>query len=83
MHDGRADGSYEDFITGFVTKDGQVWGLPVGVADANEAACLSRTTVPALAARFLRRQINEFIESGSFCGGAVEGIDHPLVSLEP
>ena len=31
MHDGRADGSYEDFLTGFVTKEGQVWGRPVGV----------------------------------------------------
>jgi glucose/arabinose dehydrogenase len=31
MHDGRADGSYEDFLTGFVTKDGGVWGRPVGV----------------------------------------------------
>ncbi len=32
MHNGHADGSYEDFLTGFVTKDGQVWGRPVGVA---------------------------------------------------
>ncbi len=31
MHAGKADGSYEDFLTGFVTKDGQVWGRPVGV----------------------------------------------------
>jgi glucose/arabinose dehydrogenase len=31
MHNGKADGSYEDFLTGFVTKDGQVWGRPVGV----------------------------------------------------
>jgi glucose/arabinose dehydrogenase len=31
MHDGHADGSYEDFLTGFVTPDGQVWGRPVGV----------------------------------------------------
>ena len=31
MHNGRADGSYEDFLTGFVTTDGQVWGRPVGV----------------------------------------------------
>jgi glucose/arabinose dehydrogenase len=31
MHDGHADGSYEDFLTGFVTQDGQVWGRPVGV----------------------------------------------------
>jgi len=32
MHKGVAEGSYEDFLTGFVTKDGQVWGRPVGVA---------------------------------------------------
>ena len=32
MHNGKADGSYEDFLTGFVTKDGQVWGRPVGLA---------------------------------------------------
>ena len=38
MHDGHADGSYEDFLTGFVTKDGQVWGRPVGVAIANDGS---------------------------------------------
>ena len=31
LHAGKADGSYEDFLTGFVTADGQVWGRPVGV----------------------------------------------------
>jgi glucose/arabinose dehydrogenase len=31
MHNGHAEGSYEDFLTGFVTKDGEVWGRPVGV----------------------------------------------------
>jgi glucose/arabinose dehydrogenase len=31
LHNGHAEGSYEDFLTGFVTKDGQVWGRPVGV----------------------------------------------------
>jgi glucose/arabinose dehydrogenase len=31
MHNGHADSSYEDFLTGFVTKDGLVWGRPVGV----------------------------------------------------
>jgi glucose/arabinose dehydrogenase len=31
LHNGKADGSYEDFLTGFVTPDGQVWGRPVGV----------------------------------------------------
>jgi glucose/arabinose dehydrogenase len=38
MHDGRADGSYEDFLTGFVTPDGQVWGRPVGVAIAKDGS---------------------------------------------
>ena len=31
MHNGKADGTYEDFLTGFLTPDGQVWGRPVGV----------------------------------------------------
>jgi glucose/arabinose dehydrogenase len=35
MHHGHADGSYEDFLTGFVTRDGQVWGRPVGVTAGN------------------------------------------------
>ena len=32
MKDGHATGEFEDFLTGFVTADGQVWGRPVGVA---------------------------------------------------
>lgn len=31
IENGKATGAYEDFITGFVTKNGQVWGRPVGV----------------------------------------------------
>jgi len=31
MKKGNATGEYEDFLTGFVTADGQVWGRPVGV----------------------------------------------------
>jgi glucose/arabinose dehydrogenase len=31
MKDGKATGEYDDFLTGFVTADGQVWGRPVGV----------------------------------------------------
>jgi glucose/arabinose dehydrogenase len=38
MHNGHADGSYEDFLTGFVTKDGQVWGRPVGVTVGKDGA---------------------------------------------
>lgn len=29
---GHATGEYEDFLTGFVTEKGEVWGRPVGVA---------------------------------------------------
>jgi glucose/arabinose dehydrogenase len=38
MHEGIATGEYEDFLTGFVTPDGQVWGRPVGVAMANDGS---------------------------------------------
>ncbi len=34
MKQGVATGEYEDFMTGFVTADGDVWGRPVGVAVA-------------------------------------------------
>jgi glucose/arabinose dehydrogenase len=32
MSNGKADGTYEDFLTGFVVNDDSVWGRPVGVA---------------------------------------------------
>jgi glucose/arabinose dehydrogenase len=38
MEKGKATGEYEDFLTGFVTKDGKVWGRPVGVATGHEGA---------------------------------------------
>jgi glucose/arabinose dehydrogenase len=38
MKDGKALGEYEDFLTGFVTPDGQVWGRPVGVAVGHDGA---------------------------------------------
>jgi glucose/arabinose dehydrogenase len=38
MKNGRALGDYEDFLTGFVTADGKVWGRPVGVAVGNDGA---------------------------------------------
>ena len=38
MQNGRATGEYDDFLTGFVTKDGQVWGRPVGVAVAKDGS---------------------------------------------
>jgi len=37
---GRATGAYEDFVTGFVTGDGRVWGRPVGVAVAPDGTLL-------------------------------------------
>ncbi len=38
MHNGKADGSYEDFLTGFVTPEGKVWGRPVGVTIAKDGS---------------------------------------------
>jgi glucose/arabinose dehydrogenase len=38
LHDGKAKGSYEDFLTGFVVDDNSVWGRPVGVAVAKDGS---------------------------------------------
>lgn len=40
MQDGKATGEFEDFLVGFVTPDGNVWGRPVGVAVAKDGALL-------------------------------------------
>jgi glucose/arabinose dehydrogenase len=37
---GRANGEYEDFLTGFVLPSGQVWGRPVGVTVAPDGSLL-------------------------------------------
>ncbi len=36
----HATGEYEDFLTGFVTADGLVWGRPVGVTVANDGSLM-------------------------------------------
>jgi glucose/arabinose dehydrogenase len=40
MQNGKASGEYEDFLVGFVTREGNVWGRPVGVAVARDGALL-------------------------------------------
>lgn len=40
MKDGKPTGEYEDFVTGFVVNDTQVWGRPVGIAVAKDGALL-------------------------------------------
>jgi glucose/arabinose dehydrogenase len=40
MKDGKATGEYEDFLVGFVTPDGDVWGRPVGVAVAKDGSLM-------------------------------------------
>ena len=37
---GKATGEYIDFLTGFVTPEGDVWGRPVGIAVAKDGALL-------------------------------------------
>jgi glucose/arabinose dehydrogenase len=32
LKNGKAGGEYEEFLTGFTTADGKVWGRPVGIA---------------------------------------------------
>ena len=40
VRNGRASGEYEDFATGFITSDGNVWGRPVGVTVASDGSLL-------------------------------------------
>ena len=37
---GKALGEYEDFVTGFVTENGNVWGRPVGITVAKDGGLL-------------------------------------------
>jgi glucose/arabinose dehydrogenase len=40
LANGAPTGEYEDFLTGFVTPEGSVWGRPVGVAVAQDGALI-------------------------------------------
>jgi glucose/arabinose dehydrogenase len=40
LEGGMSAGDYEDFLTGFVTKEGEVWGRPVGVTVAGDGSLL-------------------------------------------
>jgi glucose/arabinose dehydrogenase len=40
MKDGHALGEYEDFVTGFVINEEEVWGRPAGVTTAKDGALL-------------------------------------------
>ena len=40
LKDGVPTGEYEDFVTGFVVNESDVWGRPVGVAVAQDGALL-------------------------------------------
>ena len=38
LRNGVPTGEYEDFMTGFLTPAGDVWGRPVGVAEAKDGS---------------------------------------------
>ena len=40
LNHGKSNGVYEDFLTGFLTSNGDVWGRPVGVATAQDGSLL-------------------------------------------
>ena len=40
VKDGKPTGAYQDFMTGFVADDGDVWGRPVGIVVAADGALL-------------------------------------------
>jgi len=40
MKNGKALGEYDDFLTGFVTDSGDVWGRPVGLTVDNQGSLI-------------------------------------------
>lgn len=40
LKNGKSNGIYEDFLTGFLTSNGDVWGRPVGVTVASDGSLL-------------------------------------------
>jgi len=40
VRNGQATGEYEDFVTGFVSPAGDVWGRPVGLSVSPDGALL-------------------------------------------
>ncbi|HWZ44556.1 MAG TPA: sorbosone dehydrogenase family protein [Candidatus Saccharimonadales bacterium] len=38
LKNGHATGEYEDFLTGFVTDQGEIWGRPVGVTEGKDGS---------------------------------------------
>jgi glucose/arabinose dehydrogenase len=40
LANGKATGEYDDFVTGFVTPDGNVWGRPVGITVMKDGSLL-------------------------------------------
>ncbi len=40
LRNGKPTGEYDDFMTGFVTPEGEVWGRPVGVTVAKDGALI-------------------------------------------
>jgi glucose/arabinose dehydrogenase len=40
VHNGVPSGEYDDFLTGFVVSDDEVWGRPVGLAETRDGALI-------------------------------------------
>jgi glucose/arabinose dehydrogenase len=40
MKNGKPTGEYQDFMTGFITEDGNAWARPVGAAVAKDGSLL-------------------------------------------
>jgi glucose/arabinose dehydrogenase len=40
MKDGKPTGEYKDFMTGFITEDGNAWARPVGATVAKDGSLL-------------------------------------------
>ena len=58
IEDNKATGEYEDFLTGFVTPEGDVWGRPVSVTFAKDGSMLVTDDASGTIWRVSHKQAN-------------------------
>ena len=67
----KPTGEYEDFMTGFVISDKEVWERPVGLAVAKDARCVRVFGIGTKARHVIRIDID-----GRSCDAVGEWHDH-------
>ena len=78
---GKPTGEYEDFMTGFVISDKQVWGRPVGVAVAKDGSLFVTEDGNGTIWRVSHQKVASSNSTGSG-SSAADADEHPAPSIE-